>query len=129
MVNDVPANCSGSCSFQFSQEVTPLVSDVEYSAGNGALGLHKVRGGDGYGKGLPNADVCILLQTSVFREIVFPNSALMMSSSLEVCSTNTVLQRQDIRGSKGRGTAINLVLKAAPSLLAPLFLIKIHKKE
>uniref|UniRef100_A0A8C9EYI7 PA14 domain-containing protein n=1 Tax=Pavo cristatus TaxID=9049 RepID=A0A8C9EYI7_PAVCR len=37
VVNDVPANCSGSCSFQFSQEMTPLVSDVEYSAGNGAL--------------------------------------------------------------------------------------------
>ncbi|XP_019468976.1 fibrocystin-like [Meleagris gallopavo] len=32
VVNDVPASCSGSCSFQFSQEMTPLVSDVEYSA-------------------------------------------------------------------------------------------------
>uniref|UniRef100_A0A8C2SUK2 PKHD1 ciliary IPT domain containing fibrocystin/polyductin n=1 Tax=Coturnix japonica TaxID=93934 RepID=A0A8C2SUK2_COTJA len=37
LVNDVPANCSGFCSFQFSQEMTPLVSAVEYSAGNGAL--------------------------------------------------------------------------------------------
>ncbi|XP_067401067.1 fibrocystin isoform X2 [Emydura macquarii macquarii] len=34
-VNDVPANCSGSCSFQYSQEVTPLVSDVEYSLADG----------------------------------------------------------------------------------------------
>uniref|UniRef100_A0A8C6JJ31 Uncharacterized protein n=1 Tax=Melopsittacus undulatus TaxID=13146 RepID=A0A8C6JJ31_MELUD len=37
VVNDVLANCSGSCSFQFSQEMTPLVSDVEYSSGNGPL--------------------------------------------------------------------------------------------
>uniref|UniRef100_A0A8C8SGU1 PKHD1 ciliary IPT domain containing fibrocystin/polyductin n=1 Tax=Pelusios castaneus TaxID=367368 RepID=A0A8C8SGU1_9SAUR len=34
MVNDVPANCSGSCSFQYRQEMTPIVSDVEYSLGN-----------------------------------------------------------------------------------------------
>lgn len=72
-------------------------------------------GGDGYGKGLSDADVCILLETSVFREVVFPNSALLMSLSLEVCSANTVLQRQDIRGSKGRGTAIDLVPKTALS--------------
>ncbi|NXI68982.1 PKHD1 protein, partial [Anseranas semipalmata] len=31
VVNDVPANCSGLCSFQFSQEITPVVSDAEYS--------------------------------------------------------------------------------------------------
>lgn len=42
VVNDVPANCSGLCSFQFSQEMTPLVSDVEYSSGNGVLCLHKL---------------------------------------------------------------------------------------
>ena len=41
MVNDVLANCSGSCSFQFIQELTPLVSDVEYSSGNGALCLNQ----------------------------------------------------------------------------------------
>uniref|UniRef100_A0A663ML20 PKHD1 ciliary IPT domain containing fibrocystin/polyductin n=1 Tax=Athene cunicularia TaxID=194338 RepID=A0A663ML20_ATHCN len=37
VVNDILANCSGSCSFQFSQELTPVVSYVEYSSGNGAL--------------------------------------------------------------------------------------------
>uniref|UniRef100_A0A8C3U4P5 PKHD1 ciliary IPT domain containing fibrocystin/polyductin n=1 Tax=Catharus ustulatus TaxID=91951 RepID=A0A8C3U4P5_CATUS len=36
-VNDVLANCSGSCSFQFSQELTPIVRDVEYSSGNMCL--------------------------------------------------------------------------------------------
>ncbi|KAF2974910.1 hypothetical protein EK904_014443 [Melospiza melodia maxima] len=36
MVNDVLANCSGSCSFQFSQELTPIVRDVEYSSGEGS---------------------------------------------------------------------------------------------
>ncbi|NXJ66569.1 PKHD1 protein, partial [Rostratula benghalensis] len=36
VVNDVLANCSGSCSFQFSQELTPLVSDVEYSSDDGS---------------------------------------------------------------------------------------------
>ncbi|XP_026502598.2 fibrocystin-like, partial [Terrapene carolina triunguis] len=35
VVNDVPANCSGSCSFQYSQEATPLVSHVEYSLADG----------------------------------------------------------------------------------------------
>ncbi|NXG49891.1 PKHD1 protein, partial [Psilopogon haemacephalus] len=36
VVNNVLANCSGSCSFQFSQELTPLVGDVEYSSGDGS---------------------------------------------------------------------------------------------
>ncbi|NXP76326.1 PKHD1 protein, partial [Ramphastos sulfuratus] len=36
VVNNILANCSGSCSFQFSQELTPLVSDVEYSSGDGS---------------------------------------------------------------------------------------------
>ncbi|XP_042688670.1 fibrocystin isoform X6 [Centrocercus urophasianus] len=44
VVNDVPANCSGSCSFQFSQEVTPLVSDVEYSADDGFQATVVIRG-------------------------------------------------------------------------------------
>lgn len=44
-----------------------------------------------------------------FRETVLPNSAVLMSLSLEVCSTNTVLQRQDISGSEGRGTVMDLV--------------------
>ncbi|XP_044864776.1 fibrocystin [Mauremys mutica] len=35
VVNDVPANCSGSCSFQYSQEATPLVSHVDYSLADG----------------------------------------------------------------------------------------------
>ncbi|XP_074847514.1 fibrocystin isoform X4 [Carettochelys insculpta] len=35
VVNDVPAHCSGSCSFQYSQEATPLVSQVEYSLADG----------------------------------------------------------------------------------------------
>ncbi|NXS95038.1 PKHD1 protein, partial [Jacana jacana] len=39
VVNDVLANCSGSCSFQFSQELTPLVSDVEYSSDDGSQAL------------------------------------------------------------------------------------------
>ncbi|NWW47794.1 PKHD1 protein, partial [Pedionomus torquatus] len=36
VVNDILANCSGSCSFEFSQELTPLVSDVEYSSDDGS---------------------------------------------------------------------------------------------
>uniref|UniRef100_A0A8C5X3L5 PKHD1 ciliary IPT domain containing fibrocystin/polyductin n=1 Tax=Malurus cyaneus samueli TaxID=2593467 RepID=A0A8C5X3L5_9PASS len=46
-VNDVLANCSGSCSFQFSRELTPIVRDVEYSSGNGALLVIR---GDGFGE-------------------------------------------------------------------------------
>ncbi|XP_054826531.1 fibrocystin [Eublepharis macularius] len=33
-VNDVPANCSGSCIFQYLLESTPLVDSVEYSVGD-----------------------------------------------------------------------------------------------
>ncbi|NXW41207.1 PKHD1 protein, partial [Nyctiprogne leucopyga] len=44
VVNDVLANCSGSCSFQFSQELTPLVSDVEYSSDDGILATVVIRG-------------------------------------------------------------------------------------
>ncbi|NXD15876.1 PKHD1 protein, partial [Nothocercus nigrocapillus] len=36
VVNDVLANCSGSCSFQFSREMTPLVSEVEYLSDDGS---------------------------------------------------------------------------------------------
>ncbi|XP_009693892.1 PREDICTED: fibrocystin, partial [Cariama cristata] len=44
VVNDVLANCSGSCSFQFSQELTPLVSDVEYSSDDGSQATVVIRG-------------------------------------------------------------------------------------
>ncbi|XP_062494516.1 fibrocystin isoform X2 [Pezoporus occidentalis] len=44
VVNDVLANCSGSCSFQFSQEMTPLVSDVEYSSDDGSQATVVIRG-------------------------------------------------------------------------------------
>ncbi|KAF1511928.1 Fibrocystin, partial [Eudyptes sclateri] len=44
VVNDVLANCSGSCSFQFSQELTPLVSDVEYLSGDGSQATVVIRG-------------------------------------------------------------------------------------
>ncbi|NXD00850.1 PKHD1 protein, partial [Certhia familiaris] len=48
MVNDVLANCSGSCSFQFSRELTPIVRDVEYSSGEGSWATVVLRG-DGFG--------------------------------------------------------------------------------
>ncbi|XP_009642896.1 fibrocystin, partial [Egretta garzetta] len=44
VVNDVLANCSGSCSFQFSQELTPVVSDVEYLPGDGSQATVVIRG-------------------------------------------------------------------------------------
>ncbi|XP_019330099.1 PREDICTED: fibrocystin [Aptenodytes forsteri] len=44
VVNDVLANCSGSCSFQFSQELTPLVSDAEYSSDDGSQATVVIRG-------------------------------------------------------------------------------------
>ncbi|NWT92254.1 PKHD1 protein, partial [Urocynchramus pylzowi] len=49
MVNDVLANCSGSCSFQFSQELTPIVRDVEYSSGEGSQATVVLRGA-GFGE-------------------------------------------------------------------------------
>ncbi|NXS81844.1 PKHD1 protein, partial [Erpornis zantholeuca] len=49
LVNDVLANCSGSCSFQFSQELTPIVRDVEYSSGEGSQATVVIRGG-GFGE-------------------------------------------------------------------------------
>ncbi|KFO85527.1 Fibrocystin, partial [Buceros rhinoceros silvestris] len=44
VVNDVLANCSGSCSFQFSQELTPLVSVVEYSSDDGSQATVVIKG-------------------------------------------------------------------------------------
>uniref|UniRef100_A0A8D0L0P7 PKHD1 ciliary IPT domain containing fibrocystin/polyductin n=1 Tax=Strix occidentalis caurina TaxID=311401 RepID=A0A8D0L0P7_STROC len=44
MVNDILANCSGSCSFQFTQELTPVVSDVEYSSDDGSQATVVIRG-------------------------------------------------------------------------------------
>ncbi|OWK56655.1 Fibrocystin [Lonchura striata] len=49
MVNDVLANCSGSCSFQFSQDLTPIVRDVEYSSGEGSQATVVLRGA-GFGE-------------------------------------------------------------------------------
>ncbi|NXN58400.1 PKHD1 protein, partial [Rynchops niger] len=43
-VNDILANCSGSCSFRLSQELTPLVSDVEYSSDGGSQAMVVIRG-------------------------------------------------------------------------------------
>ncbi|NXR97323.1 PKHD1 protein, partial [Oxylabes madagascariensis] len=56
MVNDVPANCSGSCSFQFSRELTPIVRDVEYSSGEGPQATVVLRG-DGFGEEQPGLQV------------------------------------------------------------------------
>ncbi|XP_064411311.1 fibrocystin [Latimeria chalumnae] len=36
-VNDIPANCSGSCVFQYLEELTPIVSDVHSSIENGKI--------------------------------------------------------------------------------------------
>ncbi|KFV40261.1 Fibrocystin, partial [Tyto alba] len=44
VVNDILANCSGLCSFQFSQELTPLVTDVEYSSDDGPQATVFIRG-------------------------------------------------------------------------------------
>ncbi|XP_018417108.1 PREDICTED: fibrocystin-like [Nanorana parkeri] len=33
-VNDIPANCSGSCTFQHLMTVTPVVTDIQYSSGS-----------------------------------------------------------------------------------------------
>ncbi|NXY18048.1 PKHD1 protein, partial [Atrichornis clamosus] len=52
VVNDVLANCSGSCSFQFSQELTPIVSDVEYSSDEGSQATVVIRGA-GFGEEKP----------------------------------------------------------------------------
>ncbi|NWS93049.1 PKHD1 protein, partial [Toxostoma redivivum] len=56
MVNDVLANCSGSCSFQFSQELTPIVRDVEYSSGEGSQATVVLRGA-GFGEEQPALQV------------------------------------------------------------------------
>ncbi|NXC04197.1 PKHD1 protein, partial [Orthonyx spaldingii] len=52
VVNDVLANCSGSCSFRFSQELTPTVRDVEYSSGAGPQATVVIRGA-GFGEEKP----------------------------------------------------------------------------
>ncbi|NXI97666.1 PKHD1 protein, partial [Psophia crepitans] len=44
VVNDILANCSGSCSFQYSQELTPLVSGVEYLSDDGSQATVVIRG-------------------------------------------------------------------------------------
>ncbi|NXA10346.1 PKHD1 protein, partial [Sapayoa aenigma] len=55
-VNDVLANCSGSCSFQFSQELTPVVNDVEYSSDGGSQATVVIRG-DGFTEEKPALQV------------------------------------------------------------------------
>ncbi|NXE01600.1 PKHD1 protein, partial [Chaetorhynchus papuensis] len=56
VVNDVLANCSGSCSFQFSQELTPIVRDVEYLSGEGSQATVVIRGA-GFGEEKPALQV------------------------------------------------------------------------
>nr|XP_009675177.1 PREDICTED: fibrocystin isoform X1 [Struthio camelus australis] len=43
-VNDVLANCSGSCFFHFCHEMTPLVNDVEYVSDDGSQATVVIRG-------------------------------------------------------------------------------------
>ncbi|NWV41109.1 PKHD1 protein, partial [Grantiella picta] len=56
VVNDVLANCSGLCSFQFSRELTPTVRDVEYSSGEGSQATVAIRGA-GFGEEQPALQV------------------------------------------------------------------------
>ncbi|NXH13503.1 PKHD1 protein, partial [Bucco capensis] len=44
LVNGVLANCSASCSFQFSQDLTPLVSEVKYSSDDVSQAIVVIRG-------------------------------------------------------------------------------------
>ncbi|NXM75186.1 PKHD1 protein, partial [Serilophus lunatus] len=77
MVNDVLANCSGSCSFQFRQELTPTVKDVEYSSDGGSQATVVIRG-DGFTEEKPalqvevNSTTChaiMLNQTQVVCQV------------------------------------------------------------
>ncbi|NWQ68655.1 PKHD1 protein, partial [Neopipo cinnamomea] len=77
VVNDVLSNCSGSCSFQFSQELTPTVSDVEYLSDDGPLAIVVIRG-DGFPEEKPalqvevNSTTChvtMLNQTEVVCQV------------------------------------------------------------
>ncbi|XP_053236369.1 fibrocystin isoform X2 [Podarcis raffonei] len=43
-VNDIPANCSGSCTFQHLWELTPLVSNVEYFIDDGVHTVINITG-------------------------------------------------------------------------------------
>ncbi|XP_077345145.1 fibrocystin isoform X2 [Lithobates pipiens] len=45
-VNDIPARCSGSCTFQPLLSVTPLVTDIQYSTGGQIMTLIGVHFGD-----------------------------------------------------------------------------------
>ncbi|NWV83256.1 PKHD1 protein, partial [Dasyornis broadbenti] len=56
VVNDVLANCSGSCSFQFSREFTPIVRDVEYLSGEAPQATVVIRGA-GFGEEQPALQV------------------------------------------------------------------------
>ncbi|NXJ21443.1 PKHD1 protein, partial [Dicrurus megarhynchus] len=91
VVNDVLANCSGSCSFQFSQELTPIVRDVEYSSGEGSQATVVIRGA-GFGEEKPalqvevnnrSCHVTALTQTEVVCQVprlpvgIFPVTLLV----------------------------------------------------
>ncbi|XP_063297715.1 fibrocystin [Pelobates fuscus] len=45
-VNDIPASCSGNCSFLQLQEFTPIVTDIQYNGGDECYGKVTISGSD-----------------------------------------------------------------------------------
>ncbi|XP_063775289.1 fibrocystin [Pseudophryne corroboree] len=48
-INDIPAQCSGSCAFQHLLDVTPMVTDIQNSAGDGCDFVVKITGSGFHG--------------------------------------------------------------------------------
>ncbi|KAM9316372.1 fibrocystin [Gastrophryne carolinensis] len=72
-VNDIPAQCSGSCAFQHLVSITPVVTDIQYSAGGPLIVLRGVRF-DGVTKVEFGSQPCLILSnTSTVITCVAPS--------------------------------------------------------
>ncbi|XP_078503492.1 fibrocystin [Lissotriton helveticus] len=82
-VNDIPATCSGSCSFQYLQAMTPTVTDINYSSDDGIRMQVYVTGS---GFTYDSQAVAVQINQTVCK-------ILQANSTRIVCSTSTLPPR------------------------------------
>ncbi|XP_053316454.1 fibrocystin [Spea bombifrons] len=114
-VNDIPAGCSGRCSFQHLPEVTSLVMDIQYTEGSGCERQVSITG-SGYSEKIE--DLTIEINQIICKVMNATRSQIIccVETSLPLGQHRVKVQVKPY-GFAANSTGTHLLLQVAPSLL------------
>uniref|UniRef100_A0A8C5MPS6 PKHD1 ciliary IPT domain containing fibrocystin/polyductin n=1 Tax=Leptobrachium leishanense TaxID=445787 RepID=A0A8C5MPS6_9ANUR len=113
-VNDIPANCSGNCSFQHLPELTSQVKEIQYSGGDGCDGEVSIAG-SGFGENGKDINVQI---NDTNCSVVHANKTCLLcclDTFLSLCE-HRVLIHVKHQGFAANSTGKYISLQVVPSL-------------